>query len=169
MRVQVVVAHDERFRILRLQLLHQALQRFPLLWCSCIARVSGGIQPAFVADAERVAVVPLTMRSHLFRRPSLMDDAVAGDVVVIAYVAEASVADVVHAASLEIQVPPLRGGGTMDDKQGNGSHLRQRELELKPNAPAMADNTVVMIFKISPSLLLGFGLLERFVFIKIKD
>lgn len=99
----------------------------------------------------------------------MMDDAVAGDVVVIAYVAEAPVADVVHTASLEIQVPPLRGGGTMDDKQGNGSHLRQRELELKPNAPAMADNTVVMIFKISPSLLLGFWLLERFVLIKIKD
>ena len=33
----------------------------------------------------------------------------------------------------------------------------------------MADNTIVMIFKISPSLLLGFGLLERFVLIKIKD
>ena len=80
------------------------------------------IQSAFVADADRVAVVPFAVRAHLFQGTPFVDGAVARDVKVVTDVAEAPVADVVLPASFKIQAPPLGGGGAMDNKQGDGSH-----------------------------------------------
>mgnify|MGYP006962773535 CR=1 FL=1 len=57
----------------------------------------------------------LAMRSHLFQRSSAVNLSVTGDIEMISYVREAPVADVVPAASLKIQPPPLRGGGAVDN------------------------------------------------------
>ena len=71
-----------------------------------------------------------------------------GDIEMISYVREAPVADVVPAASLKIQPPPLRGGGAVDNNQGNGSHDHQIQA-FRPSAPATAVATVIITFRIS--------------------
>ena len=54
--------------------------------------------------------------------PNGYDGSVARQVVVVTNVFEAAVTDVVLAAGFKIKVPPLTGGGTMKDDQGNASH-----------------------------------------------
>ena len=53
----------------------------------------------------------------LFQRTALANFSIAGDVEMVTDILETAVVDMVVAAGLEIQVPPLRGGGTMDDDQ----------------------------------------------------
>lgn len=69
-----------------------------------------------------MAVVVLAVRSHSLQRASAVDPAVAREVEMVTYVAETAVADVVRTAGLEIQVPPLGGGGTVDDDQCDSAH-----------------------------------------------
>jgi len=88
-------------------------------------------------------VMVLAMRSHLFQRSSAVNLSVTGDIEMISYVREAPVADVVPAASLKIQPPPLRGGGAVDNNQGDGSQA------FRPSAPATAVATVIITFRIS--------------------
>ena len=61
-----------------------------------------------IADADRMPVVVPAMRSHLFQRSSAVNLSVTGDIEMVSYVREPPVADVVPAASLKIQPPPLR-------------------------------------------------------------
>ncbi len=68
--------------------------------------------------------------------------------VMMPYVREAPVADVVLAAGLKIQPPPLRGGGAVDNNQGDGSHDHQMQA-FSPSAPARAVATVMITFRIS--------------------
>lgn len=72
-------------------------------------------QTAFVADTHRMPVVILAMRAHLLYRSSTVNLTVTGNVKMVTDIFEAAMMDMVMAASLEIQVPPLGGGGTMDD------------------------------------------------------
>ena len=51
----------------------------------------------------------------------------------VSYVREAPVADVVLAAGLKIQPPPLRGGGAVDNNQGDGSPVHQMQA-FRPSA-----------------------------------
>ena len=62
-------------------------------------------------------VVVLAVRSDSLQRASAVNPAVARDVEMVTDILETAVVDMVVAAGLEIQVPPLRGGGTMDDDQ----------------------------------------------------
>ena len=74
--------------------------------------------------------------------------AVRRESALIAYVREAPVADVVLAAGLKIQPPPLRGGGAVDNNQGDGSPVHQMQA-FRPSAPATAVATVIITFRIS--------------------
>ena len=105
-------------------------------------------ESSLIADADRMPVMVLAMRSHLFQRSSAVNLSVTGDIEMISYVREAPVADVVPAASLKIQPPPLRGGGAVDNNQGDGSHDHQIQA-FRPSAPATAVATVIITFRIS--------------------
>ena len=87
-----------------------------------IGRMSGCIQPAFIADAYGVPVMPLTMCTDAFQRPSTVNLAVARDVKMITNVPESPVPDMVHPTGFKSQAPPLGGGGAMDNNQGNRPH-----------------------------------------------
>lgn len=122
LRIQITVSHHQRPRKHPFQFAQQGQQAGALFQRPRIGRLSTGIQSTFVADTYRVAVVPFAMRTDLFQRTSAANTAVAGDVKMIANVAESPVTDMVFAATLKIQAPPLWGGGAVDNKQGNGSH-----------------------------------------------
>ena len=89
----------------------------------CVLGFALRVQSSFVADADGVPVVSLAMGSGLFHGSAGMDRPVAGEVVMISDVPEVPMSDVVQATSLEIQAPPLRGGGAMEDDQCDGAHL----------------------------------------------
>ena len=112
--------------------------------CRCAVRR----ESALIADADRMPVVVLAMRSHLFQRSYAVNLSVAGDIEMVSYVREAPVADVVLAAGLKIQPPPLRGGGAVDNNQGDGSPVHQMQA-FRPSAPATAVATVMITFRIS--------------------
>ena len=128
---------------------HQQQDKLFCLLCGPgVCRMSVRIQSALIADADRMPVMVLAMRSHLFQRSSAVNLSVTGDIEMISYVREAPVADVVPAASLKIQPPPLRGGGAVDNNQGDGSHEHQMQA-FSPSAPARAVATVMITFRIS--------------------
>ena len=117
---QIVMAHDQGFWETFLQLADQGQQGSLLGRCAGVARLSRSVQPAFVADAYGVAVV--AVRPHLLQRTAPVDLAVAGEVEVVADVAETAVADVVTAAVFKAKALPLRGGRAMEDDQGDRAH-----------------------------------------------
>ena len=115
--IQVMMPHYQRFGEQEAQLAQQCQHTSLLHQSTRIGRCAVRRESALIADADRMPVVVLAMRSHLFQRSSAVNLSVTGDIEMISYVREAPVADVVPAASLKIQPPPLRGGGTMDDDQ----------------------------------------------------
>ena len=72
------------------QLPEQGQQGRFLFQCPCVRGYAAGRQAPFITDADRMPVTDTL---------------------------ETAVVDMVVAAGLEIQVPPLGGGGTMDDDQ----------------------------------------------------
>ena len=115
------------------------------------ARIGGTaffVESAFIADADALVVPTGGMGANLMDRTTNVYFTVTGDIEMISYVREAPVADVVPAAGLKIQPPPLRGGGAVDNNQGNGSHDHQIQA-FRPSAPATAVATVIITFRIS--------------------
>ena len=145
---QIPMPHNLRFRKENLQIPEKVNESRFLLSCHGVARFALLIEPSLIADADRMPVMVLAMRSHLFQRSSAVNLSVTGDIEMISYVREAPVADVVPAASLKIQPPPLRGGGAVDNNQGDGSHDHQIQA-FRPSAPATAVATVIITFRIS--------------------
>ena len=90
--------------------------------CPCVRGYAAGRQAPFITDADRMPVVVLAVRSDSLQRASAVNPAVARDVEMVTDILETAVVDMVVAAGLEIQVPPLRGGGTMDDDQCYFTH-----------------------------------------------
>lgn len=62
------------------------------------------------------------MRVRFLYRSAAVDLAISCDVEMVADIAEATVVYMVVAAGFEIQVPPLGGGGTMDDDKCYFTH-----------------------------------------------
>ena len=60
---------------------------------------------------------------------------------------ETAVVDMVVAAGLEIQVPPLRGGGTMDDDQCYLAHTGRLNTTLYTYDAAIAVATAMITFR----------------------
>ena len=114
--------HNQRLRKLPLQAAEQGKQRCFLLRRAGVGRAVEVIQSAFVADAHGVPVVVQAVGAHSFQRPSAVDGAVAGQVEVVADVAEPPVADVVAAAIVKAQASPWGRRRAMDDKQCDLAH-----------------------------------------------
>ena len=123
--IQIPVTHDKSIRKELLQLTEQRQERGFLRQGAGVFRLAAGIQTALVTDADAVAVVVLAVGAYGVQGAAAVDGAVAGQVVVVADVFEAAVTDVVRAAGFKIKVPPLRGGGTMNDEQSDASHRLQ--------------------------------------------
>ena len=145
--IQVMMPHYQRFGEQEAQLAQQCQQTPFLHQSTRIGRCAVRQESALIADADRMPVVVPAMRSHLFQGASAVNLSVVGDIEMISYVREAPVA-VVPAASLKIQPPPLRGGGAVDNNQGDGSHDHQMQA-FSPSAPARAVATVMITFRIS--------------------
>lgn len=146
--IQVMMPHYQRFGEQEAQLAQQCQHTSLLHQSTRIGRCAVRRESALIADADRMPVVVLAMRSHLFQRSSAVNLSVAGDIEMVSYVREAPVADVVLAAGFKIQPPPLRGGGAVDNNQGDGSHDHQMQA-FSPSAPARAVATVMITFRIS--------------------
>ena len=146
--IQVMMPHYQRFGEQEAQLAQQCQHTSLLHQSTRIGRCAVRRESSLIADADRMSVMVLAMRSHLFQRSSAVNLSVTGDIEMISYVCEAPVADVVPAASLKIQPPPLRGGGAVDNNQGDGSHDHQIQA-FRPSAPATAVATVIITFRIS--------------------
>ena len=116
------MSHDQCTGKATLQFPDQLSERLFLRDGPRVLGMPCGVQSAFVADADGMPVMPLAVCTGLLQRPSRVDHAVAGDVEMITDVAEMPVADMVAAASLEIQAPPLRGGGAMENDQRDDAH-----------------------------------------------
>lgn len=67
-------------------------------------------------------VVILAMCTYVLYRPAAMNLTVTGDVKMVSDIFETTMMNMIMAASFEIQVPPLRGGGTMDDDKCYFTH-----------------------------------------------
>ena len=146
--IQVMMPHYQCFGEQEAQLAQQCQQTPFLHQSTRIGRCAVRQESALIADADRMPVVVPAMRSHLFQGASAVNLSVAGDIEMISYVREAPVADVVLAAGLKIQPPPLRGGGAVDNNQGDGSPVHQMQA-FRPSAPATAVATVMITFRIS--------------------
>ena len=143
-----MMPHYQRFGEQEAQLAQQCQHTSLLHQSTRIGRCAVRRESSLIADADRMPVMVLAMRSHLFQRSSAVNLSVAGDIEMISYVREAPVADVVPAAGLKIQPPPLRGGGAVDNNQGDGSPVHQMQA-FRPSAPATAVATVIITFRIS--------------------
>ena len=106
--IQVMMSHYQRFGEQEAQLAQQCQHTSLLHQSTRIGRCAVRRESSLIADADRMPVMVLAMRSHLFQRSSAVNLSVTGDIEMISYVREAPVADVVPAASLKIQPPPLR-------------------------------------------------------------
>jgi len=108
--------HHTGIRIIFFQTFQQSLERFFLFRSTGIGWSVTGIQSAFVADADAVGIVARGMRTHLVESTAGMNYPVAGDVVVIADIGEATGTMVTTAVVHGIA---LRGAGstTMNHNQ----------------------------------------------------
>ena len=117
-----MMTYNQRFRKGFTQLTEQCQQGCFLLHGARVGWFAVDRQPAFVTDSDAVGIMVLAMRSHRFQCPSGVNFAVSGDVEMVTDILEGTVMDMVLAASFKIQVPPLAGGGTMDDDKGDSAH-----------------------------------------------
>ena len=120
--VQVVMTQDEGCGVLTLQEAQEGHDAAALLYGARVSGVVVGCETALVTDTDAVGIVALAMCACLGDVATSMDDAVARDVIVVAYVAEASVADVISPAVLRREGLALRRGTAVDDDHGNDSH-----------------------------------------------
>ena len=88
------------------------------------------------------------MCTDFFQRTTAVYFAVARQIEMVAYVAEATVADVVAAAILKAQRHALRRGRAMNNEQGNRAHGYLQEP--RPKAPAKAVATVMITLSTMP-------------------
>ena len=93
--IQVMMPHYQRFGEQEAQLAQQCQQTPFLHQSTRIGRCAVRQESALIADADRMPVVVLAMRSHLFQRSSAVNLSVAGDIEMVSYVREAPVADAV--------------------------------------------------------------------------
>lgn len=142
--------HDEGSGQDRPQLAQQCTEGGFLFQGPCIHGHALGGQSPFIAHAYGMAVVVPAVRPRFLHRAAAVDFAVARDVEMVADVTEAPVADMVAAAGLEIQVPPLGGGGTMDDDERDGAH-GYMQLCIPKTLP-MAVATAMITLRMTPQV-----------------
>lgn len=104
--IQVMMAHDQRFGEQEVQLAQQCQHTSFLHQCAGVGRGAVRRESAFIADAYRVAVMVLAVRSRFLQGASAVDLSVAGDVEMVSYVRETTVADVILPAGLKSRLRP---------------------------------------------------------------
>ena len=92
-------------------------ERATLLEGAGVLGLAVGIQAAFVADSDGAAVEGTAVGAYFIEAAVLGDGAVTADVVVVAYVDEAS-GEMVVLELLRGVVAGFAGGGTVDDDEG---------------------------------------------------
>lgn len=114
--------YNNCFRQHRLQFPQQRQHGGFLFHRPCVRRYAVRRQSPFIADADGVSVVVLAMRPHFLYRSATVNLTIARDIEMVSDVTETTVMYMVVAAGFEIQVPPLGGGGTMDDDKCYFTH-----------------------------------------------
>ena len=93
----------------------QSEHRATLQHGSGVSRFAVSRQSPLVTDADGMGVMVLAMRTHLCHRSPVMYLTVASNVKVIADVLKTPVMNMVISTRFKVKVPPLTGGGTMND------------------------------------------------------
>ena len=124
-----------------------------------VGRLTSGIQPALVTDANGVPVVIEAMRSDFLRWTTTVNLTVTRHIEMITDVTETAVAHVVAAAILKAQVHALGRGRAMNNEQCNRAHTYLQEPN--PKAPAIAVATVMITLRTMPHT--DFDLLSSFM------
>ena len=83
-RIQVVMTHDQGFRIAPVQVFEQQPECHLLLCGTRIGGLTADIEPALVTDAYRVGIVILTVGADHVLRTAWLDLSVTTDNVVVA-------------------------------------------------------------------------------------
>lgn len=122
MRIQIPMTQDDCIRVEFFQFSQQGYQTCFLSQRARVFRFSTCVESAFITDTQAVPIMAFAMGTDFILRSAEMDNAVARHIVVVADVRKAAVTDVILAASFIIQVPPLTGGGTMENDQRDASH-----------------------------------------------
>lgn len=139
MRVEIVVPHYERLRVIVMQAVEQRAKCCLLRGSAGVGRLTSSIKSALVTNAYGVAIVVFAMRPHGLFAPANMQCALAGDVVMIANVAKATVSDMVGAAVVERVTLTVGCGRAVDYYQCDGSHRQQLCM------PSDANTAVIML------------------------
>ena len=115
------MAVDGGIRELTQQLSHQLLHRHALQQCTSVGGFAVLIQATFIADADGIGVVPLTVRTDLFNRSPCVDGTRLVNDEVIADGLEASLL-VPTGDSSYIRLLSRASSSAMDDNLVNASH-----------------------------------------------
>ena len=110
------MAADDCFGKAAMEVEKEGNERGTLLEGAGVLGLAAGIEAAFVADADGAAVEGTAMGAYFIEAAVLGDGAVTADVVVVAYVDEASL-QVVVLELLGGVVAGLAGGGAVDDDE----------------------------------------------------
>ena len=118
------MTEDDGRRVLAVQTDEQCSQTLTLSLGSCVTGFAVGVQSAFVADTDGVAVVTVTVCTLLPEGTTFVDLPVARDVVVIAYLAKASLEMVAPTCLEGIALFGPRGRTMQDDECDGTKHDR---------------------------------------------
>ena len=119
---------DDSRRVLTAELDEQLTEAMALGRGSCVTGFAVGVQSAFVADTDGVAVVTVTMSALLPEGTTFVDLPVARDVVVITYLAKASLEMVAPTCLEGIALFGPRGR-TMQDDECDGTKHKKLKVE----------------------------------------
>ena len=113
---------DERLGIAFLQAFNEHVQGEELCWRACVCGHAVLVKTAFIAHADAVAVVVAAVGTNDFFGSAAVYRAVARNIIVVADVFEAAVADMVGTACLKAQVLAVGRRRTVDDDKCYCSH-----------------------------------------------
>ena len=123
LRIQVVMTYDQGFRIAPVQIFEQQSECSLLRCGTRVGGLTADIEPALIADANRVGVVVLAVGTDHVLRTAWLYLSVTTDNVVVADAelkAPLAVPGIYLSGRARLVGPHCR---TMQDNQGNDSHL----------------------------------------------
>ena len=113
--IQVMMPHYQRFGEQEAQLAQQCQHTSLLHQSTRIGRCAVRRESSLIADADRMPVVVLAVRSDSLQRASAVNPAVARDVEMVTDVTESTVLDMILSASLRRKEFSFRRGTAMND------------------------------------------------------
>ena len=137
-----MMSHNQGFREIGVHTLHLLTQGFHLFRCARVRRTALRVKPAFVADADAVAVMSCTVGAHLVEPASRLYSSVPADDEMVAngLIALRPVPQVYVPGTAPL---PRTDSRAMDDNKRYGSHLTQL---VAPNAVSMAARMLITVW-----------------------